>query len=88
VSLAHASEQLNAPIHIEAQHQSSCIPLHNELRCALCHYAATRVVPQQARIEPVAVTRPERPCVRGDVVPASDAAHLASPPRGPPPPSL
>lgn len=88
VALAHASEQLNAPIHIEAQHQSSCIPLHNELRCALCHYAATRVVPQQARVQPPAVTRPERRRVRLVVVPASDAVYDSSPPRAPPPSSL
>jgi hypothetical protein len=35
VSLAHASERLNAPIHIEARHASACIALHDELRCTL-----------------------------------------------------
>jgi hypothetical protein len=43
VSLAHASERLSAPIHIEAQHGSACIALHDELRCALCQYAGSRV---------------------------------------------
>jgi hypothetical protein len=88
VALVHASDQLNAPTHIEAQHSSSCLPLHNELRCALCHYAATRVVPQQARVQPAAATRPVRPCAPATVVRKSDAGHLTAPPRAPPPLSL
>lgn len=43
VSLAHASERLSAPIHIEAQHASTCVALHDELRCALCHYAGSQL---------------------------------------------
>ena len=41
--LAHASERFTAPAHIEAQHGSGCLALHDELRCVLCHYAATRL---------------------------------------------
>ncbi len=43
VSLAHASDQLSAPIHIEAAHDSSCVALHDVLRCALCQYAGSQV---------------------------------------------
>src|SRR3989442_10800603 len=46
VSLAHARDVLVAPAGIEASHSSRCAILHDELRCALCHYAGTRVVAQ------------------------------------------
>ena len=44
VPLAHASERFSAPAHIEAQHATPCLALHDALRCTLCHYAGTRVL--------------------------------------------
>jgi len=88
VSLAHASERFTAPAHVEAQHSSSCLVLHDALRCPLCHYAGTRVVPQQVRLQPPATNGPERPCARVEVVRASDPGYLTAPPRAPPPTSL
>jgi hypothetical protein len=84
VTLAHASEPFNAPAHIEAQRSSTCIPLHNELRCALCHYAAMQVVPEPARVQPAATPRPEPPSPPTDVARTSDSGHLTAPPRAPP----
>src|SRR5216684_1242768 len=46
VSLAHARDVLVAPAGVETRHSSRCAILHDELRCALCHYAGTRVVAQ------------------------------------------
>ena len=42
VSLAHASERLSAPAHIEAQHGAGCVALHDGLRCGLCQFAGSR----------------------------------------------
>jgi hypothetical protein len=42
VSLAHASERLSAPVHIEAARGSACVALHDELRCVLCQYAGSQ----------------------------------------------
>jgi hypothetical protein len=84
VSLAHASERLTAPVHIEAQHSSACVALHDELRCALCHYAGLRVLPQTARRTPAATDSIER---RPPQVPLNwhgDPSHLSAPPRAPP----
>ena len=36
-----------APPGVEASHTARCAILHDELRCALCHYANARIVPQQ-----------------------------------------
>ena len=36
VPLAHASERLSAPAHVEAQHGAGCVALHDGLRCPLC----------------------------------------------------
>src|SRR5207237_10556407 len=57
VSLAHASERFTAPIHIEAQHASTCIALHDELRCTLCHYAGSQLQAQQPRTQLAAPPR-------------------------------
>lgn len=86
VALVHASEQFNAPIHIEAQHQSSCLPLHNELRCALCHYVGMRVLPQLVRARPDATTRSDRRPGPSDLARASGPDHLTAPARAPPTP--
>jgi hypothetical protein len=47
ITLAHARDAVVAPPGFEASHNARCAILHDELRCALCHYASARVVPQQ-----------------------------------------
>jgi len=44
ITLAHARDVLVAPAGVEASHDARCAILHDELRCALCHYAGARVV--------------------------------------------
>ncbi|HYU10052.1 MAG TPA: hypothetical protein VEK77_11830 [Gemmatimonadales bacterium] len=46
VTLAHSRDAVVAPPGVEATHQH-CAILHDELRCALCHYAGARVITQQ-----------------------------------------
>ena len=48
ISLAHARDPVAEPPHVEASHSARCAILHDELRCALCHYASARVVMQNA----------------------------------------
>jgi len=48
ITLAHARDVVVAPPGFEARHDARCGILHDELRCALCHYASARVVTQQA----------------------------------------
>ena len=48
VSLAHARDAVVAPPGYEASHSARCAILHDELRCALCHYVSARVVTQKA----------------------------------------
>lgn len=85
VSLADASEPVTAPSHIEAQHEAACPVLHDALRCALCHYAGTRVIVQHT-----AIILPSRP--QAMVAPRLDSArvvalaiHFTASPRAPPP---
>jgi len=73
VPLVHASERLSAPAHVEAR-----------LRCALCHYASSRVQPQQARRFDPTAAHSERPVAAPAVAPAPRLARLTSPPRAPP----
>jgi len=84
VPLAHASERLTAPAHIEAQRDSGCVVLHDELRCVLCHYAGARVVSQQVRTQSATTTPTELRPERADVARAAGPDHLTSPPRAPP----
>ncbi len=84
VPLAHASERLSAPAHVEAQHGAGCLALHDALRCASCHYANLRVVPQQARSAPAARVLAEPRPWWADVAPAAAHQHLTAPPRAPP----
>jgi len=48
ISLAHARDVVVAPPGFEASHTARCAILHDEMRCALCHYASARVVTQHA----------------------------------------
>lgn len=84
VALAHASEHFSAPTRIEAQHDASCLALHDELRCALCYYAGTRARPQPAHRFTGPIARPEPPRAARIVLPASRSTHFAFPPRAPP----
>lgn len=84
VPLAHASERFAAPAHIEAQHGSACVVLHDELRCVLCHYAGARVVAQQMRTQSATTTLTELRPEHADVARAAGPDHLTSPPRAPP----
>ena len=57
VTLAHARDVLFAPAGFEASHDAGCAILHDELRCALCHYAGARVIPPQTfTVAPPATT--------------------------------
>src|SRR5467141_4957896 len=47
ITLAHTRDAVVAPPGFEASHDARCAILHDELRCALCHYAGARVVTQQ-----------------------------------------
>ncbi|HKA59044.1 MAG TPA: hypothetical protein VKD28_10555 [Gemmatimonadales bacterium] len=59
VTLAHARDVVVTQPGLEASHTTRCPILHDEQRCALCHYAGARVVTQQVfTIEmPVAAVR-------------------------------
>ena len=84
VPLAHAAERFSAPAHIEAQHGSDCLVLHDELRCALCQYAATRVTTQRPDARLVATLHAESPSDPYPVAPTPAARHPTAPPRAPP----
>lgn len=84
VSLAHASERLSAPIHIEAQHASACIALHDELRCTLCHYAGSHIQSQQPRTQLAAATATDAPLLSRGAAPSCRPDRRTAPPRGPP----
>lgn len=83
ISLAHARDDVAAPPGFEARHDARCAILHDELRCALCHYASARVVQQQAftlAVPTVAVrVVPVQPLVAVVAV-----VHRTAPARAPP----
>ncbi len=83
ISLAHAREEVVAPPGFEAAHEH-CAVLHDELRCALCHYASARVVTQQA-FTFAAPSEPIRFAPVQPVVSVAAAAQLTAPARAPPP---
>jgi hypothetical protein len=84
ITLAHARDVVVAPPGFEASHNARCAILHDELRCALCHYASARVVAQQA----FTLTTP-RPAIRVAsvqcVVTFAAVVRLTAPARAPPP---
>lgn len=84
VTLAHARDVVVAPPGVEASHDGRCAILHNELRCALCHYAGARVVVQQVVF--VAGSPAERIQVAPvpHVVDVASTIHFSAPPRAPP----
>jgi hypothetical protein len=84
VSLAHASERLTAPAHIEAQHGAGCLALHDSLRCALCQFAGSQVTTQQVRAQVQTAATVERRGTEYDAPPARRPDHRTAPPRAPP----
>jgi hypothetical protein len=84
VTLAHARDVVVTPPGIEASHTGRCAILHDELRCALCHYAGARVVVQQTLFMPVAYAERVQsvPAQRAFVV--ASAVHRTAPARAPP----
>lgn len=84
ITLAHARDVVVAPPAVEAGHDARCAILHDELRCALCHYAGAQLVVQQTVITPPSrPTRVRVPSTHRVVVVAS-AVHHTGPARAPP----
>jgi hypothetical protein len=83
ITLAHARDVVVAPPGVEASHDARCAILHDELRCALCHYASARVVTQHTFTiaVPAAAIRftPAQPLVSLAAI-----AGRTAPARGPP----
>lgn len=83
ITLAHARDVVAAPPGFEASHNGRCAILHDELRCALCHYASARVVtPQTSTVPAPGETfrfTPAQP-----VVSVAAVALLTAPARAPP----
>jgi len=83
ITLAHARDAVAAPPGFEASHNARCAILHDELRCALCHYASARVVTQQAFTLPTPATAVRvAPVPR--VFPVATTVRLTAPARAPP----
>jgi hypothetical protein len=84
ITLAHARDVFAAPPGFEASHDGRCAILHDELRCALCHYASARVVTQQAVVTPASRPTQGRVPPPGRALAASDALRRTPPSRAPP----
>ena len=84
VPLAHASERLSAPAHIEAQHGAGCVALHDGLRCPLCQYAGSQVTAPRVRAQATAAAIIDRRPITRDVAPYHRPDHATAPPRAPP----
>ena len=84
-SLAHARAVVVAPPGIEASHTVRCAILHDEMRCALCHYTSARVV--TPRVFTLAASRRavRVTLVQPVVALAATVRLTAAPPRAPPP---
>jgi hypothetical protein len=85
VTLAHARDVVVAQPGYEASHDGRCAILHNELRCALCHYAGARVVVQHAILVGGAPAVRLQPLPMQHLPAVASAIHLSAPPRAPPP---
>lgn len=83
ITLAHARDVVAAPPGFEASHNGRCAILHDELRCALCHYASARVVTPQTFTVP-APAEAFRFTPMQPVVSVAAVALLTAPARAPP----
>lgn len=83
ITLAHAREVVVAPPGFEASHNARCAILHDELRCALCHFASARVATQQVFTLATPKTTIRVVLVQ-PVVAVAAAVHRATPARAPP----
>lgn len=83
VSLAHAREAVVQPPGYEASHTARCAILHDEMRCALCHYASARVITQQIFTLPTPATTVRFAPVPPALV-VTIAVAFAAPARAPP----
>ena len=84
ITLAHARDVVAAPPGVEASHDGRCTILHDEMRCALCHYASARVVtPQTFTLATPAKTIRVTQAEPGFSVAA--ISRLTTPARAPPP---
>src|SRR6059036_2754369 len=79
-----ACERFSAPAHVESLHSSGCLVLHDELRCALCHFAGAPLALLVVRHAAPDFTLVERRPGAADPAPRSRPAHLSAPPRAPP----
>ena len=84
ITLAHARDVVAAPPGIEATHDGRCAILHDELRCALCHYAGARVVVQQTLFMPAAHAERMQSVPAQRVFVLASADHPTAPARAPP----
>lgn len=84
ITLAHARDVVTAPPGIEASHDGRCAILHDELRCALCHYAGARVVVQQTVYTAAAPVARVQPPWAPPAVAIASAVRLSAPARAPP----
>ena len=84
VTLAHARDVVVAPPGFEAGHNARCAILHDEVRCALCHYASAGVVTPQTFTVPEPATA-FRFLAEQPVVSVAAVVRLTAPARAPPP---
>lgn len=86
VSLVHASERFNAPAHVEAQHSSSCLVLHDAMKCPQCQHAGAYTVGRHLRGLVSAGPVAEPHAAPAGSAHAAAPEHPASRPRAPPAP--
>ena len=85
ITLAHARDVVAAPSSVETSHDARCAILHDELRCALCHYAGARVVVQHVLLAPAPYLARVFFVPAAPAVPVASAVHSTAPARAPPP---
>jgi hypothetical protein len=83
MTLAHARDVVAAPPGVEASHDGRCAILHDEMRCALCHYASARVITAPTftiatPAQTIRLTRVE------PIVSVASVTRLTAPARAPP----
>ena len=84
ITLAHARDVVVAPPGLEASHDAQCAILHDEVRCALCHYASARITVQQDVLLPAAPPARALPTPSLTAVVVPSAVPPTAPARAPP----